>query len=103
MTIKFWRSTRILGQLLFLIYLNDLLQVLNETRSYLYIDDTCIFYQDKNVRKMEKGLNTEFPSLFKWLIDNKLSIHFGDDKNNFFLSNETPTKTKKFCGDQSLK
>ena len=45
---------------------------------------------------MEKGLNTEFPSLFKWLIDNKLSIHFGDDKNNFFLSNETPTKTKKF-------
>ena len=33
----------ILGLLLFLIYINDLPQVLNETVSYIYADDTCIF------------------------------------------------------------
>ena len=40
-----------LGLLLFLIYINNLPQTLNETGSYLYTDDSCIFYQDKDVQK----------------------------------------------------
>ena len=47
----------IFGPLLFLIYKNDLPQALNETGSYLYADDTYIFYQDKDVEKIEKVLN----------------------------------------------
>ena len=34
----------------------------------------------KDVEKIEKVLNKEFPSLCEWFIDNKLSIHFWDDK-----------------------
>ena len=44
----------ILGPLLFLIYINDLLQAIKENRLYLYADDTCIFYQDKDVEKIKK-------------------------------------------------
>ena len=86
----------ILGPLLFLIYVNDLPQALNETGSYLYTEDTCIFYQDKNVEKIERVLNKEFSSLCEWFIDNKLSIHFGNDKTKtiFFISNEKLIKTK---------
>ena len=46
----------ILKPLLFLIYIyiNVLPQALNETGSCLYADDTCSFYQDKNVEKIER-------------------------------------------------
>ena len=50
----------ILGPLLFLIYINHLPQALSETGSYLYADNTCIFYQDKDVEKIEKVFNNEF-------------------------------------------
>ena len=52
----------------FLTYINDLPQALNDTVSYLYADDTCIFYQDKDVEKIEKALKMEFSSLCEWFI-----------------------------------
>ena len=96
-TNKFWYSTRICLTVTPLPNIHiDLPQPLNETGTYLYVDDTCIFYQDKDVEKIEKVLNKEFSSLCEWFIESKLSIHFGYDKakNNFFLSNEKPSKTK---------
>ena len=43
----------ILGLLLFLLYVNDLPQSLLDAGSYLYGDDTCIFYQQEDVRKLK--------------------------------------------------
>ena len=74
--------------LLFQIYINELPQTLSEIGSYLYVGDTCIFYQDQDVEKIEKILNKAFLSLWEWFTDNKLSIHFGDDKQKEFLSFE---------------
>ena len=53
----------ILGPLLFLLYVNDLPQSLSDAGSYLYADDTCIFYQHEDVKKIENVLNKEFSSL----------------------------------------
>ena len=75
----------ILGPLLFLLYVNDLSQLLSDTGSYLYGDDTCIFYQHEDVKKIENVLNKEFSSLCQWFIDNKLSIHFEEDKTKSIL------------------
>ena len=69
----------ILGPLLFLLYVNDLPQSLSDVASFLYADDTCIFYQYEHVKKIEYVLNIEFSSLCQWFTDNKLSIHFGED------------------------
>ena len=56
------------------IYINYLPQALNETGSYLYADDTCIFYQDNDFEKVEKVLKKECLSLCQWFIGNKLSF-----------------------------
>ena len=50
------------GPLLFLIYVNGAPEALNKTVSYLYAEDTCIFYQDKDVGKIGKVLSKEFSS-----------------------------------------
>ena len=68
-------------------YINHLPQALNETGLYLYADDTYIFFQYEDVKKVEEVLNKEILSLCEWFIDHKLSIYFGDDKKNnvFYL------------------
>ena len=50
----------ILGPPLFLIYIINLPQALKQTGSYLYADNTCIFYQDNNVEKTERVVNKQF-------------------------------------------
>ena len=79
----------ILGPLLFLLYVNDHPQSLSDAGSYLYADDTCIFYQHEDVKKNNNVLNKEFLSLCQWFIDNKLSIHFGEDKTKSILFSKT--------------
>ena len=51
----------------------------------LHADDSCILYQHKEVDKIEKHLNKDFENVCDWLVDNKLTIHFGEDKTRFFL------------------
>ena len=46
---------------------------------FLYADDTCLGFTDKNIT-IESNLNKNFNSLCDWFVENKLSIHFGDDK-----------------------
>ena len=45
----------------------------------LYADDSCTLYQHKDVVQIEKQLNEDFENLCDWFVDNKLSIHFGED------------------------
>ena len=46
----------VLGPLLFLLYVNNPPQSLLDAGSYLYADDTCIFYQHEDVNKFENIL-----------------------------------------------
>ena len=74
----------ILGPLLFLIYVKDMPQAVISTL-LLYADDPCILYQHKDVVQIEKRLNEDFKNLCDWFVDNKLSIHFGEDKTKSIL------------------
>ena len=51
----------------------------------LYADDTCLIYMGKDIQKIEEQLNSDFTSLCEWFIDNKLSVHFGEEKTKSIL------------------
>ena len=75
----------ILGPLLFLIYINDLPQSVKHSDIRLYADDTCISFKHKDINIINEKLNQDFNSLCDWFLDNKLSIHFGEDKTKTIL------------------
>lgn len=66
-----------------------LFQILIHT---LYPDRTSIFCHDKDVTEIEIVLNKEFAHACDRFGDNKLSIHFNEDK----------TKSILFSGDKNL-
>ena len=74
----------ILGPLLFLLYVNDMPQAV-KSELLLYADDTCLIYMGKDIQKIEEQLNSDFTSLCEWFIDNKLSVHFGEEKTKSIL------------------
>ena len=74
----------ILGPTLFLIYGNDMSQVV-ECNLYLYADDSCLLFQHKNVTEIKKQLTKDFRNICDWFADNKLSIHFGEDRTKSIL------------------
>ena len=46
----------------------------------LYADDTRLRCTDKNIKTIQSNLYKNFNSLCDWSVENKLSIHFVEDK-----------------------
>ena len=46
----------------------------------LYGDDTCLVFQHRNIKTINEHLNRDFSTLVDWFVDNRLSVHFGEDK-----------------------
>ena len=57
----------------------------------IHADDSCLVFQHKHVIDIETHLNNDFSNLYEWFLDNKLSIHFGEEKTK---SNLFGTKRK---------
>ena len=69
----------ILGPLIFLLYVNDMSTSV-DCDLLLYADDSCLVFTGSNIKDIENNLNRNFESLCDWFVENKLSIHFGEDK-----------------------
>ena len=73
----------VLGPLLFLIYINDIVQASNKLNFHLFADDTNLLYADKNLRSLELVVNAELIKVCEWLNASKLSLNTG--KSNFVI------------------
>ena len=44
-----------------------------------------LVFQHKDINRIENQLNEDFSNICDWFVDNKLSIHFGEDKTKSIL------------------
>ena len=58
----------ILGPLLFLLYVNDMPQAVHSDL-FLYVDDSCVTFQHKDVHTIDHQLNKDFANLWEWFLD----------------------------------
>ena len=91
---------------MFIIYINDLLNVTNKLFPILFADDTTLLIEGRNIHDSITTLNNELNSLNVWLGANKLSINVSkthyvvfhrakrknNNHNNIFLNNSILTK-----------
>ena len=64
----------ILGPLLFLIYINDLSHMVNNTSVYLYADDTVLLSTEKCIHTCTDNMQRDLVIIVKWCQSNKLSL-----------------------------
>ena len=73
----------VLGPLLFLIYVNDLPNISDKLKFFLFADDTNIYYESDDLIELEKTVNQELRKLSQWLNINRLALNIG--KTNFVI------------------
>ena len=73
----------VLGPLLFLLYINDLPNISEKLKFYLFADDTNIYLESDKLHILEKTMNKELEKLHEWLCINRLSLNIS--KTNFVI------------------
>lgn len=73
----------VLGPLLFLLYINDLPNISNKLKFYLFADDTNIYFESDDLKQIERTVNKELKKLHEWLCLNRLSLNIS--KTNFVI------------------
>ena len=84
-----------LGPLLFLIYVNDFKNCLNDSDSLMFADDTSIFLQNKDIKELFDAGNKELQLVDQWLIANRLSVNVSKTKYILFKTVQSKLITKK--------
>jgi hypothetical protein len=86
----------ILGPLLFILYINDLVNVNNDVQLLMFADDTNMLMCDNNINSLEIRANLVLRDVSQWFKLNKLSLNV--KKCNFMIFT-----TKKLNYDITLK
>ena len=77
-----------LGPLLFLVYINDLPQAVQNSTIAMYADDTSLSYRSDDVQKLNESMNKDLTSIFEWLKGNRLSLNVTKTKAMAILTKQ---------------
>lgn len=64
-----------LGPLLFIVYVNDIINIKGPQELVMYADDTNIFFTSDDIIKLQSMVNAYAKQLANWLFDNKLQLN----------------------------
>jgi hypothetical protein len=111
----------ILGPLLFLLYINNLLKIVQYiSKPSLFGDDTSLIFSNPSYLDFKRTSNNVFSQLNKWFDDNLLLLNYGRTQyvqftlkstflheapighNNNFISNSTSTKSLRVIIENTL-
>ena len=79
----------ILSPLLFLIFINDIVNCSNVLHFNLFADDTCVYLNDANLKELYRNLNLELVNLGKWISANCLSLNLSKTVYLLFSGKKT--------------
>ena len=65
----------VLEPLLFLVYINDLHNVVQYSDIHHFADDTNLLYSSKSLKHINKKVNFELKNIFHWLRANRISLN----------------------------
>ena len=75
----------VLGPLLFIIYVNDIVNCINDGKTTLFADDTSILLHDSNLKLLKIRSEKTLKDIYDWLISNKLTLSW--EKTFFVIYN----------------
>ena len=61
---------------------------------FLYTDDIYLLFQQNDLEQIKEELTKNVSNICDWFVDNKLSIHFGEDKTKSILFSTKNRKRK---------
>ena len=81
----------VLGPLLFILYINDIVNCSHLLSPLLFADDTNLFYSNHNIDNLRITVDCELSKLSSWFSANRLSLNIA--KTNYILFGNKPIPT----------
>lgn len=78
----------ILGPLLFILYINDIPNVTNLGKFYIFADDTAVMFKADTVNELQNKVNMAMPEISKWFQVNRLSLNASKSNYQMFTRNK---------------
>ena len=73
-----------LGPLLFLVYINDLPNVITESNLHLFADDTVVYCSNKDPQRARNSVQGDLHDIAQWGCNNKITINVKKTKSVTF-------------------
>lgn len=74
-----------MGPLLFILFFNDITDVIEGARIIKYADDTVIYAADKDIKVINTKLSKNIDSIADWFDENGLIINLKKARRNLFF------------------
>ena len=65
----------ILGPIFFMIFMNDLNEVVENCKILSYADDTTLYFTSKNASNIQVAINQDINKLEKWFLENRMKLN----------------------------